>query len=134
MEHLLVPGKPAPVMPEVYYYTLGDPLNASAPGNVWRTASQWPPIGVMPLRMWLQKGGGLGIIPSAPGMSEFTADPRHPCPTVGGRNLIPTSGVGPYDQAPLVESRPDVAVFTTPVLQTALEVRARRRIYCILSQ
>jgi len=40
-------------------------------------------------------------------------DPRDPSPTIGGPTLKPSLDQGPYDQSLLVESRNDVATFTT---------------------
>ncbi|MBN1417496.1 MAG: CocE/NonD family hydrolase, partial [Planctomycetes bacterium] len=47
-------------------------------------------------------------------------DPKRPVPTIGGANLVMDSR-GPHDQRP-IESRPDVLVFSTDVLEEAIEV------------
>eukprot|EP00040_Diaphanoeca_grandis_P041105 m.262518 g.262518 ORF g.262518 m.262518 type:complete len:612 (-) comp45914_c0_seq1:80-1915(-) len=125
MSHLIMPENPAIDIPPVHYFTLGDPTNTSAPGNVWRNASQWPPAQVKPRRLFFDSGGKLGDT-SDTATTSFTADPKNPCPTIGGRNLINGSnGVGPYDQGPKVETREDVVVFSSGVITTAIEVTGR---------
>jgi hypothetical protein len=50
---------------------------------------------------------------------SYQYDPKNPVPTKGGRNL--QIDAGPYDQRS-TENRPDVLLFTTPVLEQPLEV------------
>jgi len=116
-------GTPPPI-PVATYFTLGDTSNASAPGNTWNTADSWPPSTAKTTAMYLSPGA-LTSSPPAVGNSSITAHPNDPTPTVGGRNLIPSNGVGPYDQATKVEQRQDVAVFSTPTLTAPLEITGR---------
>lgn len=104
--------------PTVSYYVMGDVDDASAPGNEWRYAEDWP-IPATPTSWYFHHNGVLTT--ETPGDSEpftYTYDPTHPVPTVGGKNLY--SPAGPYDQRP-VENRSDVLVFTSDVLQTPVE-------------
>jgi putative CocE/NonD family hydrolase len=104
--------------PAVSYYVMGDVDNASAPGNEWRFADDWPLASVE--RLWyLQPNGSLQTTTPA-GTMQFTYayNPTNPVPTLGGGNLI--LHAGPYDQRP-VENRSDVLLFTSPVLQQPYE-------------
>ncbi|HIQ22184.1 MAG TPA: CocE/NonD family hydrolase [Planctomycetes bacterium] len=113
----------------VHYYVMGDPEQPDAPGNVWRAADRWPPP-FEPLRGYFHANGKLEMTaPTAPDADlTYRYDPLDPVPTLGGQNLnIPK---GPMDQRP-VESRPDVLVFTSPVLKEPVEVTGpiRARLY-----
>ncbi|MVZ99385.1 CocE/NonD family hydrolase [Actinomadura sp. LD22] len=102
--------------PAVRYFTMG--------ANVWREAPSWPPPGTLNTRYYLHSGGSLSTDAPAAGASpsRFVHDPDDPVPTHGG-NLLLTDPVnaGPRDQR-AVEARPDVLVFTTPVLDRDVEV------------
>lgn len=108
-------------LPAVTYFTLGDVDDPDAPGNVWRTATTWPPPGSEPTPLYLRTGGALSR--EAPASQEpgvaFTYDPADPSPTVGGANLNRESGS--YDQRE-IEARDDVVVYTSPALDTPIEV------------
>ncbi|MCX6661519.1 MAG: CocE/NonD family hydrolase [Euryarchaeota archaeon] len=104
--------------PTVSYYVMGDVDNASAPGNEWRYADDWPiPTDKV---CWYFQSDGL-LTTEAPGGSEpltYVYDPSNPVPTIGGKNLY--SPAGPYDQSS-VENRSDVLVFTSDVLENSFE-------------
>ena len=112
-------------IPTVQYYVMGDVDDATAPGNEWRNADDWP-LPAAPIRMHLHAGGEL--LESCPsdsaGSTSYTYDPTDPCPTVGGANLVLPAG--PLDQA-AVEARSDVAVFSSPVLTEPMEITGRVR-------
>lgn len=55
-------------------------------------------------------------IPSGIFDTTIVYDPRNPSPTIGGPTLKPILDQGPYDQSLLVESRNDIATFTTSYL------------------
>jgi hypothetical protein len=104
--------------PTVSYYVMGDVDNASAPGNEWRYAEDWP-IPAEQAHWYLQGDGRL--ITNLPGSADpltYLYDPTNPVPTIGGKNLY--SPAGPYDQSS-VENRSDVLVFTSDVLETSFE-------------
>ena len=71
-------------------------------------------------------GGSQSLVPpQSGGESAYLYDPSDPVPTVGGANLLIPAG--PMDQAPAVESRGDVLVFTTSELTEPIEITGRVR-------
>lgn len=96
--------------------------------NEWRDEATWPLQRARTDRWHLHADGGLGT--TAPTSdahpSEIDYDPAHPVPTWGGP-LGVGPGRGPFDQA-IVESRPDVLVFTSDVLEEDLEVTGPIRV------
>jgi uncharacterized protein len=63
----------------------------------WVPATSWPPPGVTAQRLWLRGDGSLGEGPGGdPRPYEY--DPRHPVPSLGGRNML--IDAGPRDQRP----------------------------------
>lgn len=106
--------------PAVNYYTLGDVVEDNAPGNEWRTATDWPPFPTKATSYYLVEGGALASVPSEKkGSMTYTYDPKDPCPSKGGQNL--TIPAGPFDQS-AVSNRPDVLRFATEPLDAALEI------------
>lgn len=104
--------------PTVSYYVMGDVDKASAPGNEWRYADDWP-IPADDVSWYFQDDGRLTT--ETPGRSEpliYVYNPSNPVPTIGGKNLY--SPAGPYDQSS-VENRSDVLVFTSSVLKNPFE-------------
>lgn len=85
----------------------------------WRNLPSWPPD-TEALSLYLQPNGALSNqqppVDAAP--SEFTYDPAHPTPSVGGPML---TGKCIVDDGPLAE-RADVLAFTGPVLDAPLEL------------
>ena len=92
----------------------------------WRFYSAWPPVEAVPVELHLCTGGRLvhgdrGLLGETSGREDFTYDPiRDPTPTVGGCMFHPTNS-GPLPQAKL-ESRKDVLVFSTDVLEEDVEI------------
>ncbi len=107
----------------VQYYVMGACGENGAPGNEWRHVDTWPPAATK-VRYYLHKDRLLA--PDAPTEARASAtyayDPKNPVPTRGGTNL--TIANGPMDQR-RVENRPDVLLFTTPVLTEPVEVTGR---------
>ena len=104
--------------PTVTYYVMGDVDDASAPGNEWRYAEDWP-LPAENVTWYFQSNGQL--TKKTPESSEplsYLYDPSNPVPTIGGRNLY--APAGPYDQSP-VENRSDVLVFTSTILEQPFE-------------
>ncbi|MHB8463547.1 MAG: CocE/NonD family hydrolase [Acidimicrobiales bacterium] len=91
--------------------------------DVWRDVASWPPPGYGAQPWHLHPGGRLAPdVPAGSNDSEphaYTYDPADPTPVVGG-TLLRRSG-GRRDQA-RTEARADVAVFTSAVLTTDVEV------------
>lgn len=116
-------------LPAVTYYVMGDVGDASAPGNTWRTAAQWPPVPTKNQRLYFRGDHSLSATREPTGQyASYLYDPSAPVPTVGGYEL--TVPAGPRDQS-AVEARPDVLVFTSEPLVAPLEVtgNARVRLY-----
>ncbi|MFD1048918.1 CocE/NonD family hydrolase, partial [Kibdelosporangium lantanae] len=79
----------------------------------WQGHQHWPPEGLRPRKLYL--GTDLTSTTGA----TFRYDPANPTPSVGGR-VMALSG-GAKDNRGL-ESRPDVLVFTTAPLTSAVEI------------
>ncbi len=106
--------------PAVTYYVMGAVGEAGAPGNVWRTADQWPPVKTAARTLHLSADRSAAFDSAgAAGQLVFTSDPAKPVPAVGGYEL--TLPAGPKDQQP-IEGRDDVLVFTTEPLVASLEI------------
>ncbi|KAF5030766.1 hypothetical protein DSECCO2_634760 [anaerobic digester metagenome] len=116
------------------YYLLGEPngydtlstiISFQMGVNNWQYTENWPQSGFTETNLYLHDNMMLNdIVPtgSAAG-KQITYDPRDPSPTVGGPTLRADMVQGPYDQAPVVESRSDVLVFTTPILESDATVQ-----------
>lgn len=91
----------------VQYYQLGE--------NTWNTSPTWPISGTTPVNFYFHQNNSLkeNVPSNTTDFLSFNYDPTNPSPTVGGPTLRADLDQGPYDQAPLVESRNDVLVFTT---------------------
>eukprot|EP00658_Telonema_sp_P-2_P079728 TRINITY_DN7784_c0_g2_i1.p1 TRINITY_DN7784_c0_g2~~TRINITY_DN7784_c0_g2_i1.p1 ORF type:complete len:333 (-),score=40.67 TRINITY_DN7784_c0_g2_i1:393-1391(-) len=118
-----------PAWPRVYFFTVGDVTNATAPGNSWEGADSWPPPGSSTMLLYTTATNRLSPSASTSDTSsEYLYDPSDPAPTVGGRNLFPEAGgVGPMDQRG-VEARADVVSFSMEIdapMQIAGEVTLR---------
>ena len=109
--------------PAVAYYVMGDTSTPGAPGNVWRYADDWPiPAKETPVYFMADKKLALGAPASRAAHHEYTFDPAHPCPTIGGNNL--TIERGPMDQR-RIESREDAVVFTSEAFDKPVEITGR---------
>jgi predicted acyl esterase len=107
--------------PPITYFQMG--------AGEWRNASAWPPA--KPSREFFLHGDASLQLrkPSRRDQAlHFTYDPSNPLPTIGGHVLDPELHGGPQDQREKVESRPDVLVFTTPALDTRIEIAGKIRI------
>ena len=112
--------------PHVYYFTMGD--------NNWQEADSWPPPSVETPFFLRSNGransrngdGSLSLDP--PRESEppdsYLHNPLNPVPTVGGPYVRGIPGfveAGCIEQSP-AETREDVLVYTTPPLDSRLQV------------
>jgi predicted acyl esterase len=104
--------------PAVRYYQMGE--------NAWHTAPVWGRLADGFDTLFLASGGALLTAPEeGSDYDPLPYDPRNPAPSIGGARFDPydrTVVVGPADQRALVESRSDVLVYTTPVLDRDLVV------------
>jgi uncharacterized protein len=84
----------------------------------WESSEIWPPAGLTSTKYYL--GDNANLLVTTPvgsdSHSSFDYDPRDPSPTVGSCTLTEELGQGPYDQAPEVESRDDILIFTSDIL------------------
>jgi putative CocE/NonD family hydrolase len=98
--------------------------------NRWRDEREWPPPTARQTSYYLSRGGRLlAKKPAQSAPEQFVYDPRKPVPSMGGAvccdpRIFPW---GPMDQRP-VEKRPDVLVYTGPLLKRALEVTGPIRV------
>ncbi|MFC5751135.1 CocE/NonD family hydrolase [Actinomadura rugatobispora] len=89
-------------------------------GREWRDYADWPPPGMRQERWHLHAGGGLGVDgPQDAPASHYRFEPTRPTPALGGPTLLGSSK--PVDNRPL-ERRPDVLVFSSPVLAEDLDL------------
>ena len=107
--------------PTVRYYVMGATGEENAPGNVWRTADDFPPSAKM-TPMFLAGDGQLSA--SAPtadvGSTSFVSDPLHPMEIPG------TGFPGATDSRPF-ETQAEVRTFTTGLLDAPVEWTGRIR-------
>ena len=92
--------------------------------NRWRDEQDWPLASAVPSRWHLHGDGGFGPRPpEADGPSRsYLYDPADPCPTTGGRLLMPgTYRPGPVDQSRVLARR-DVLGYLSEPLSQSLEV------------
>ena len=107
--------------PAVRYYVMGAVGEEGAPGNDWRTATDWP-LATKSTSYFLHGGGRLfnDQPQEGEGFTEFIADPRNP-------NSIPGRGFpGAADSRPF-ESQAEVKTFTTEPLESPVEWTGRVR-------
>ena len=113
--------------PAVRYYVMGAVNEEGAPGNVWRTANNFPPTADM-TPMFLAADGKLSSTEPA-GEKDATSlisDPRHPME-------IPGSGFPGATDASAFEKQAEVKTFTTDVLESPVEWTGRIRAELMMS-
>lgn len=101
--------------------------------NRWRSENEWPLTRTKYTKYYLHSDGkanslnGDGLLNPQPPHSEpadvYVSDPRNPVPTKGGGLCCWPAELpgGAHDQR-IIEARPDVLVYTTPVLERDVEV------------
>jgi len=101
--------------PAVTYYVMGAVGEDSAPGNVWRTADDWP-VPSRETSYFLHAGGGLTTTAptSADAATTILADPDHPAE-------IPKGGFPGAQDARPFEKQAEVRTFTTEPLAEPVE-------------
>lgn len=112
--------------PPVQFYQMGN--------NVWQSSDIWPTNDTQPVQLFLQSNGELTLQPSTDqSFTELTYNPNDPSPTIGGPTLRNDLEQGPYDQAPLVESRNDILIFDTNVLTEDVVMRGKSTVHLKVS-
>lgn len=112
--------------PAVYYSPRAwvDDRAAYTPTD-WRRAERWPPPGVAPHRLFLCGDGSLGKAPFGDAR-RYRYDPRHPIPSLGGRNML--IDAGPRDQRP-AQSLPDYGlIYRSPALDDDFTIAGNVRV------
>jgi putative CocE/NonD family hydrolase len=101
--------------------------------NIWRSENEWPLVRTRYVHYYFHSEGqanslhGDGMLspekPTNEKSDVYVYDPRNPVPTRGGGLCCWAGSVpnGAYDQRP-IEERADVLVYSTPVLDSDLEV------------
>jgi predicted acyl esterase len=115
-------------LPYVRYYQMGT--------NEWLNNETYPLDNVTPTFIYLHPAGILSEanpVDACPSDS-FYYDPRNPSPTIGGVEISYLLVHGPYNQRWLVESRDDVVVFSTEVLDKDLVVAGEVKVSYMFPQ
>ncbi|MDD2635007.1 MAG: CocE/NonD family hydrolase [Bacteroidales bacterium] len=101
--------------PKYKYFQMGD--------MEWKGSEVWPPAGLVSKKYYLNDVNMLSETApvSSDSHSQIVYDPRDPSPTVGSCTLTEELGQGPYDQAPVVESRDDILVFSSEILAESVK-------------
>jgi putative CocE/NonD family hydrolase len=111
--------------PRVQYYTMGS--------NKWQASEAWPPEKAKLTTYYLRSNGkansffGDGKLTTSKANSDrpdsFTYDPMKPVPSYGGNVCCTGNAVkgGAFDQQQM-ETRNDILVYTTDVLEEGLEI------------
>ncbi|MBI3875367.1 MAG: CocE/NonD family hydrolase [Verrucomicrobia bacterium] len=99
----------------VRYYVMGATGEEGAPGNVWRTAKDWP-VASKPASYFLQEGAALTTKSptAAKSSTSYVSDPFHPMEIPG------TAFPGAKDARPF-EKQAEVRTFTTEPLAEPVE-------------
>lgn len=103
--------------PVVQYYQMGE--------NTWHSSASWPIAGPVATDFYMHSAGSLdNTVPTTTADSvSYSYDPADPSPTYGGPTLRSDLAQGPYDQSDSVESRHDIAIFSTGVLPQDVVMR-----------
>ncbi len=117
-------GKSKPEKSQLVYSVLGDAGDPTAPGNIKKVVSSWPPAS-SPTKFYLTAQGGLTEKPAvAEGKREFAYDPAKPAPSLGGGWSFGNDPNGAVDQRPTAE-RADVLRFYSEPLAEPLEIAGK---------
>ena len=103
--------------------------------NEWRTTESWPPKDSREQTYYFSSDKTLSTQTPKADVTPLTFryDPANPAPTVGGHVLTPELQPGPADQREKVESRNDVLVFSTPVLEKDLAITGKVKVKLFVS-
>ena len=90
--------------------------------EAWRDFESWPPAGYPPQPFYLGSQGTLAAEPPAADAApdRYRYDPADPTPAIGGVRMV-RDGAGRVDNTAL-EARPDVLTYTSPPLESDVEV------------
>ena len=115
-------------------FATGKPVKIFVMGiNQWREEEDWPLARAKATKYYLHSDGSANSVKGTGSLStgapakepadKYTYDPANPVPTIGGPLCCDSDHLapGPRDQR-RAEERPDVLVYSTPVLERDLEV------------
>jgi uncharacterized protein len=93
--------------------------------NDWLRAERWPPPGVSPRRLYLCGDGSLTEMPAGEPRG-YCYDPRHPIPSLGGRNMLIEAG--PRDQRPAQSLQNYGLIYRATPLEADLTIAGNVRV------
>ncbi|MFA6570634.1 MAG: CocE/NonD family hydrolase [Bacteroidota bacterium] len=116
--------------PTVKYFEMGT--------NQWKTANDWKNLPRTSDSLFLDKNGILGF--AQPDFINDSAqvlfDPKNPSPSIGGSRFNPfdrSTPDGPRDIKDTIENRNDVLIWTSPVLESDLNINGKTVINLYIS-
>jgi predicted acyl esterase len=115
---------PAGLTSRMYYFLMGDAVDPSAPGNVWKVTTVWPPPNA-PTSYYFTAKDSLSVKPpkAASGERTYVYNPKDPVNTLSTSNGKPDLR-SPFDQRPL-DARADILHFDSEQLAAPLEISGR---------
>ncbi len=114
------------------YAVIGDYTDPSAPGNVKKVTSSWPPANTPTPFFFAPNGALQKNAPATASSVSFSYDPKNPAPTIGGGFSYGSAPNGAMDQRPLAE-RKDVLRFVSEPLAEPLEIAGKLRAELFIS-
>ncbi len=122
-----------PLIPVIKYFIMGD--------NTWKTTEDWYKVTNNELELYLYPNGMLENEPVPPTFKEVEPDsiiydPGDPSPTIGGSRFNPfdkNTPMGPMDIRETVESRNDVLIYQTEVLNKPITLTGKAEIKLFVS-
>jgi len=102
--------------------------------NTWQNTSAWPPLNTSMFKLYFSGNILTTQMPqSTSDSSVIIYDPRDPSPTIGGATLDDDLEQGPYDQAPVVENRNDIAVFSSVTLGANVVLKGKPTVHLFVT-
>ena len=110
----------------IKYFQMGE--------NTWQNTSVWPPANTTMYKLYFT-GNSLTtqISQITNDSSVIIYDPRNPSPTTGGATLDDDLEQGPYDQAPVVESRDDIIAYTSVTLGANVILKGKPTVHLFVT-
>jgi putative CocE/NonD family hydrolase len=113
--------------PYIQYFQMGE--------NTWQNTADWPPTGLTTYNLYFHDDGSANTtMPvSSIAFDSIIYDPRNPSPTIGGATLRQDLLQGPYDQAPVVESRNDILLYRSVILGSDVVMKGKAEVHLFIS-
>ncbi len=116
--------------PVISYFQMGE--------SEWKTTDDWYSLTSNYDTLYLWKGNSLREEPPPPIMSPMATlpdtiinIPKDPSPTIGGSRFNPfepDTPVGPYDISNTVETRNDILIYSTDILEKPIQITGKIRV------